>query len=337
MRSAICRRAGELVLGRAALPEVGPGEVRIRIRSCGICGSDLHWYQGHAPPPAVCPGHEIAGAIEATGPGVEGLTPGDRVVVEGLRSCGLCEHCRRGETQRCADRSLLGRDVPGGFADFAVTAARHVVRIPDALSDLVACLAEPLAVAVHAARVADLRAGQRVLVLGAGTVGLLCAAVARRAGTEVAITTRHGHQAEAAERVGARAVPAEAPEQAAFSAGADVVLETVGGVATTLDTALAFVRPGGAVAVLGVFVDPVRIDALSLMNDEIRLLGCMAYGRSGPRADFAVAIEILQECGEAWADALVTHHFALAEVDRAFQVASDKRSGAIKVLVEPAG
>jgi 2-desacetyl-2-hydroxyethyl bacteriochlorophyllide A dehydrogenase len=209
--------------------------------------------------------------------------------------------------------------------------------VPDAISDRVASLTEPTAVAVHALGIADLRAGERVMILGAGTIGLLCAAVARRAAaSEVLVSARRPHQARAAVALGAVPIgDREAEVVAACPGVADVVVETVGGTGGTLGTALACVRPGGVVVVAGVFTDPAPIDALALMNKEIRLVGSMAYGRAAGRADFEVAFDLLCDEGEALADRLVTHRFGLEEIDAAFRTASEKREGAIKVVVEP--
>lgn len=337
MRSALCRRPGEIDLREVSLPSPSPGEVRLRVLTCGICGSDLHWYQGLAAPPDVCPGHEIVGVVDEVGGDVASIAPGHRVAMEGVRSCGACEVCRRGETQRCRRLAIVGLAVPGGFADCVLAPALGVHRVPDEIGDRAASLTEPTAVAVHALDLAGLRAGARVVVLGAGTIGLLCAAVARRAGAgEVLVSARRPHQIEAARALGA--VPIGDREEYVVRASpgeADVVVETVGGAGGTLGTALRCVRPGGVVVVAGVFTRPVSIDALALMNDEIRLVGSMAYGRAAGRADFEVALDLLRDEGEDLAGLLVTHRFALEDVNAAFRTASEKRDGAVKVIVEP--
>jgi 2-desacetyl-2-hydroxyethyl bacteriochlorophyllide A dehydrogenase len=337
MRSALCRRPGEISLREVPLPVPSSGDVRLRILSCGICGSDLHWYQGGSAPPEVCPGHEIVGIVDEVGPEVTTVAVGDRVAMEGVQSCGRCALCRRGETQRCRQLAIVGRDVPGGFAEFTLAPAWTVHRIPDAIGDRAASLTEPTAVAVHALDVGGLRAGDRLAILGAGTIGLLCAAVARRAGVaRVLVSARRPHQAEAARALGAIPIGDREEELVAGSPGeADVVVETVGGAGETLGTALRCVRPGGVVVVAGVFTKPMALDALRLMNDEIRLVGSMAYGRSAGRADFDVALDFLRDAGEELADLLVTHRFPLEDVDAAFRTASEKREGAVKVIVEP--
>jgi threonine dehydrogenase-like Zn-dependent dehydrogenase len=181
MRAAFCRGAGTLVVEEVARPTPGPGEVLVRVRNCGICGSDLHWYHDQMMIPAVCPGHEIAGEVADTGAGVRGLAAGDAVAIEGIRSCGSCRYCTTGAYQRCLSLGVVGMTIPGGFAEYITMPARHCFRVPAGVDFPTAALSEPLGVAVHGVRLAGLEIGQRVAVLGAGTIGLM-AVVAARAG-----------------------------------------------------------------------------------------------------------------------------------------------------------
>lgn len=323
------------------LPEPGAGEVRVGVRACGICGSDLHWFHGAFPPPAVCPGHEIAGEIEALGKDVEGLREGDRVVVEPLLICGHCPACRIGEYQVCSRLGIVGVTHPGGFADAVIVPARAVFPIDVNMDPAVAALAEPVAVCVHAVRIAPVRCGDRVLVLGAGTIGLLSALAARAAGaSEVWITARYPAQTEAAEKMGVDrtcAATAEGEEElrrAAAQSPVDVVIETVGGGAPTLAQALEVVRPLGSVAVLGVFTGTAGINGLALVAKEIRIVGSMTYGRAGRQADFDIAIDLIRKEADRLAS-LVTHRFPLESIADAFATAADKRRGSIKVSVLP--
>ena len=202
-------------------------------------------------------------------------------------------------------------------------------------------LAEPAAVAVHGVRLGGVGEGNRVLVLGAGTIGLLSIMAAREAGAgEISITARHGHQAEAARRMGATRVFPANPEgdrdRADFFRDSlpDVVLETAGGAGETLNDAIQSVRPGGTVVLLGIFPSQPSCDALSLVVKEVRLVGSLTYGRRDGRADFELALEMMASTAPVVRD-LVTHRFELEGIQEAFETASDKKRGAIKVAVTP--
>jgi len=339
MRAAFCRAPGSLVVEEVAAPEPRAGDVVVRVRACGICGSDLHWYHGHAPVPSVCPGHEVAGEVAAVGAGVTQLREGDRVAIEGIASCGECASCRTGAYQRCPRVRIVGVQRAGGLADLMRAPARHCFRVPDGMPWPTAALTEPLAVGVHAVRLAGLASGQRVLVLGGGTIGLLAAVAARAAGAEVVLTARRPQQKAAALALGAARVlddtDAGGLHEEAARAPIDLVIETVGGAADTLGVATAAVRPGGTVVVLGVFTQPPTLPPIGFLLKEIRVIGSFVYGRDRGRADFDVALDLLAREGTHLAATLVTHRLALDDVARAFAIAGDKASGSIKVSVAP--
>jgi threonine dehydrogenase-like Zn-dependent dehydrogenase len=206
MRAACCPAARIIELRDVATPAPAAGEVVVRVRVCGICGSDLHWFTGHAALPPVCPGHEMAGEVAAVGAGVSGWRAGDRVAVEPLRSCGVCRYCRHRTPQLCVRLQIFGLQLAGGFADAVVVPATALFAVPPQLDWPIAVLAEPTAVAVHAVRLAGIAAGQRVLILGAGAIGLLCVLAASAAGAEVWVSARYAHQAALARRLGAARV-----------------------------------------------------------------------------------------------------------------------------------
>ncbi len=341
MRAAFSREAGRLRIEELPVPTPAPGEVLLRVSRCGICGSDLHWYHGGLPTPHVCPGHEISAVVAEVGAGVSGLTPGDRVAVEGFRTCGTCPACRSSDYELCRNIGMLGITVPGGFAEYLTTTPRHLFAIPAGVDDETAQLTEPLAVSVHALRLSGLEIGQRVLVLGAGTIGLTAIAAARAGGAgEILATARRPQQRAAALALGATRVfdPADEGDllSLCFDQPIDVVVETVGSAAQSLDTAVACVRPGGSIAVLGVFTEQPRINALLLMMKEARIVGSLCYGRRGGRADFEIALDLLARQGGLLRDLMVTHRFPLDQIDAAFRVAADKTTGSIKVSIDAA-
>jgi threonine dehydrogenase-like Zn-dependent dehydrogenase len=274
---AVVARSRVLGVERVPRPEPGPGEARVRIGACGICGTDLHLHHAGFPD-GHTPGHEIAGWVDARGEADGGPPVGSRVAIEPLRPCGRCPTCRRGAYNVCPAVRLLGIHLPGGFAEHVVVPLERLHPVSEALAAPLAALAEPMAVAVHGLRRGGLARGERVLVLGAGAVGLLGLVAARALGArDVWISARHPQQAELARALGATRVLTEAEaDPAALAAAAaetqvDLVLETVGGRANTLDAAIAAARPGGRVCVLGLFQDEIRLTPLLLLRKESSL------------------------------------------------------------------
>lgn len=340
MRAAFCLEPRKTELREIPDPKPASGEVVVRVHNCGICGSDLHFFSGQFPPPPVCPGHEIAGEVAEVGPGVGNVRAGDLVVVEPLVTCRQCNFCLSGNYQLCPELRVLGNMVHGGFADYVRVPASAVFPLPAKLDMAVAALTEPLAVAVHGLRLAPVCAGDRVAVLGAGTIGLMSVAAARASGaSEVWVTARYAHQAEAARRLGAtRVFTGSAAYVELAEAGSqrppDVVVETVGGQADTLEQALPLVRRGGTVVVLGLFTSMPALNGILLVIKEIRIVGSMTYGRTIAGADFERALDILSQRAQDFAS-IVTHRYPLEQIQAAFSTAADKHSGAIKVSVSP--
>jgi len=344
MRAAVSRGRRALPVEELALPEPGPGEVRVRVSACGVCGTDLHLFHAGLFPSGMTPGHEIAGSVDRAGPGVSGFAQGGAVVVEPLRTCGRCRECQAGRDSICAELRLLGLHERGGMAEYVVVPSHRLFRVPEELDPRIAALTEPAAVVFHGLRRGNLAPGQRVLVLGAGTVGLLGVLAARSLGAgEVWLAARHPHQRALGERFGATQVldEAEATPQALAARAkrqpADLVLETVGGRADTLRAAGAALAPGGSVSVLGVFLGSVQLDPYPLLLKEATLAWSNCYARSwsgSPRADFEDAVALVDGQRELLVG-LVTHSVSLGEVERGFEIASDKKAGAVKVSVLP--
>jgi threonine dehydrogenase-like Zn-dependent dehydrogenase len=341
MRAMVWGDGGALREAVLERPEPGPGEVRVRVRACGICGSDLHLRNTGFVTKGVAPGHELAGVVDAVGEGVADLAVGTAVAVEPLRSCGTCAECRKGLDALCPSGRLLGVHEHGGFAEHVVVPAGRAFPVPADLDPRVAALAEPTAVVVRGLRRGGFAPGGRVLVLGAGTLGLLSILAARSLGAgEVWISARHAAQAALAGELGAARVLAEAdaaPQalaRAARKTPFDVVVETVGGSADTLNAAGAAVRRGGTVAVVGMFLAPVALDTLPLLLKEATLAWSYCYGRTDDPCEFAAATALLAAERER-AARLATHAVPLSQAARAFDLAADKKSGAIKVTVVP--
>jgi 2-desacetyl-2-hydroxyethyl bacteriochlorophyllide A dehydrogenase len=341
MRAAHVSGPRQIGVHSVPLPRPGNDEVVVKVGACGICGSDLHFFAGTLPPPLGCPGHEIAGEVAELGTAVRGIKAGDHVAIEPIIRCGRCRSCAVGSYQLCDHFRVLGTTHDGGFADFVRAPAYTLFPLPQRMEHAVGALAEPLAVGIHGVRLGGVGIGQRVTILGAGTIGLLAIVAARAAGAaDVAITARYPHQAAAARARGVNDVFAADDHGMADLRRSgeqhpiDVVVETVGGEANTLSDGLAIVRKGGRIVVLGLFTRPPTLDPLLLVMKEPRIVGSLTYGREGPRADFEIAIDLLAREADHVAG-LVTHRFGLDAIGTAFSTAADKSGGAVKVTVTP--
>ncbi|HEX4820906.1 MAG TPA: alcohol dehydrogenase catalytic domain-containing protein [Acidimicrobiales bacterium] len=331
MRRAIWTDAGlEIVDAEPGpLPE---GWVRLKVEACGICGSDLHFWHGDIPRPVgTAPGHEFAGTV-IDGPAALADV---RYAVSPNVSCGRCEFCTTGRSNLCRRGGYgigLGRD--GGLSEIVDAPVVNLAPLPDGVDPVTASLTEPLAVAVRGVGLANVESDSKVLVLGAGTIGLCAALVARDRAATVTMTARHPHQRAAAERLGVHVLGENDAVPWAKEEKPDVVIETVGGAAGTVDDALRAVRRGGRIVVLGSFNDAKPVDLRALMMKEVALLGSFCYGSGDREPEFTTAARLTGR----WRDelrAITTHQFPLDQISTAFDTANDKSTGAIKVTLVP--
>lgn len=344
MRRAAWTAERDLQVIDEPVPAPAEGEVIVDVVNAGICGSDLHWYRGDFSPQAGrSPGHEIGGIVSAVGAGVDGLREGDVVGVEPLLRCGACRHCDAGRYNQCqVAGGLIGIAQDGGMAQQVRAPAVAVFPAPAGVDGELAALAEPLACSVHGFAEAKLEAGETVLVIGGGTIGLTAQLAAQAMGASVIMLARYPHQRDSARSLGAVEVFGEdeagrrrLAELAADDA-IDVVAECVGGKADTIRTSVAAVRRLGRVIVLGVFaIDSAGFNPFTLLGREITMIGAVTYAAPGGRApDYQRALEYLPGCADD-ARSLITHRFGLAEVNKAFRTALDKSSRSIKVHLTP--
>ncbi|MAE97430.1 MAG: Zn-dependent alcohol dehydrogenase [Deltaproteobacteria bacterium] len=312
MRAVRCK-GNEVEVVEVDRPE-GDG-VRVKVRAAGICGSDLHMLHGPAPPPITL-GHEIAGFAE----------DGTPVAVEPLSPCLECEPCRGGDIQLCVRGPTIIHGVvrEGGMADEMLVPARALVPLARGLDPANASLVEPLAVTQHGLRLARLRGDQRVLVVGAGTIGLCAAAMARASGASVDVVARHDSQREVADRLGCGE-----PE-----GSYDLVVDAAGS-ESALEVAVNACKPGGTLSIVASYWEGrVSLPAFPLCLKEVRVVPASLYGNEGAVRDIEVAAALLARQPEL-ADLLITHRFPLDAAPEAFQVANDRAAGAIKVVLEP--
>ena len=292
----------------------GVGEV-LEMQATSICASDLSYIRFGS---TNVLGHELAGR----------RGDGTPVVVEAIYGCLECDQCRRGAYNLCPTHAqrALGIFADGGMAEQFRAPPERMVDVPLGLDLRDACLVEPASVSWHALRLADTGPGTNVAVVGAGALGLLAVAGARRMGAaEVVLEARHPHQREAGERLGAVAGGTRHTYE--------VVVEAAGS-QESLARCGELVAPGGTIVVLGVHFGPVQLDWLPLFNKEARVIPSLGYCAHDGVREMDEAAAMLAQDPEI-ARALITHRFPLEDAEEAFRVAADRGTGAIRVVLEP--
>jgi threonine dehydrogenase-like Zn-dependent dehydrogenase len=296
------------------VPSPSGDGAKVDVRSIGICGSELHMLEARFPI-SVIPGHEFAGE----------LADGTPVGIEPLAPCGECEQCAVGDYNTCVlgPAIVLGVGRDGGMAEEAIVPERSLVHLPANVDVKDACLIEPLAVALHGLRRADLSSGMRVAVVGGGAVGLCAVAIAARAGAEVGLVARYPRQREAGERLGAN------PLAGTY----DLVVEGAG-TDSAVNEAVRLCRPNGRLLLLGTYWEGLDFPHFAAAQKNLTLFASMMYARSSLGRDCDLAAALMAENPEI-ARSLISHRFPLDEAPKAFEVARDRKAGAIKVVLEP--
>lgn len=284
----------------------------LEVASTSICGSDLTLLGWNLP---VTLGHEIAGTVD-----------GRAYCVEPTVRCGRCDQCLLGAPQRCrgaTPHGIIGVAFDGGLAERVAVPPECLVALPDGLDVRDASLVEPLAVSWHALRKVAAQPGERVLVVGGGSVGLLAVAAAAAMGLEVDLDARHDHQRAAGERLGAGAPRGQY----------DITVEAAG-TDTALATCVRKAVPGGRIALVGMAADDRRVPSIPFVMNELSMVGCNCYDNGAGGHEFAQAAAVLADNPDI-AATVITHRFALDDAAEAFRVAADRASGAIKVVLQP--
>ncbi|MDC0034764.1 zinc-binding dehydrogenase [Chloroflexi bacterium] len=341
MKAAFYDGTGAMTVKEYPEPNADAGEVLIKIKSTGICGSDLNMNLDKSGPDSDPAGHEVAGEIVAVGYGVDEKHIGSRVAVEVLgsgRACHNCWYCRQGQYVHCPYRA---QGLSGGFAEYITRKIEGCYPLTENMTWEEGALVEPLAVSIHGIRIGKMVGGETIAVLGTGTIGLTAVAAARSLGAgKIFATARHSQQADAALSLGADAVTI--PEGMEFEEmllestngrGADLTIETVGGSrGDTLKQAVKVTRRQGRIVILGVFYGEHQLDWTGPVLKEQTLQGSICYGIINGQHDFEAAVDILSKPSNNLTQ-IVTHKYPLAEIDAGFRTAYDKSSGSIKVQI----
>lgn len=329
---------------------IGEDGVLVRLRALGVCGSNLHWWEGYgllrAGPlsryPMLGGGcHEFCGEVMAVGGKVTKVQVGNRVGIDQAESaaCGSCFYCAIGQTNGCEQRRPTSLH---GFVEYMSLYERGLYKLPDHVSMDEGSLLEPFGCSVRGVRRA-VTPGDTVAVLGAGNMGLFAIAAAKYLGASKVIATyKYDFQAGLAEACGADVVLHGSDEDIeekvraeANRRGPDVVVETVGGWANTLQQAANMVRRVGKVVLLGLFNEKVPLDSWQMVGKEITLIGSVTHCRLASKTDYELALEMIAK-GKLPSKEIVTHRFPLEELNTAFEAAMHKGdSRVVKVVINP--
>lgn len=339
MKAWVLQGAGSLELVEIPRPEPEAGQVLIAVDYCGICGSDLEAYELGMYEPGMVIGHEFAGHIAAVGPGVRGWEVGTPVSVSDAIPCMACRMCRRGAFTLCESLVMIGVTVPGGLAEYVAVPTEAVHRLPKGLDTRRAALAEPLSIALHAVQRSALRPGDRVLVLGAGPIGLLVLQAARLAGAlEVYIVEPNPARAALAARLGATEVldpnqvnVAVRLGQLTGGAGVEVVFVCTG-VAVAFEEAVTLVGKGGQIVMVGLAPEPAAGDLMTLVLHELDVRGAYLG-----HAEFAQALAFIAQ-GRVDVESLIGREVPMEKADEeGFAYLLGGAPEAAKVLVRVRG
>ena len=343
MKALLLTEYSKLEMADLPIPQPAAQEVLIRVEACGICGSDVHGYDGSSGrriPPIVM-GHEAAGTIESVGSGVSGYKKGDRVTFDSTIYCGECEYCRKGAMNLCGHREVLGVSTPefrraGAFADYVVVPSLVLYKLPDSVSFAEAAMVEPLSVAVHAVALSDIAKGSTALVVGAGMIGLLVLQALKEAGcSQIIVSDIDDTRLKLARDLGATAtVNAKTSDAIAEvkkltnGAGVDTALEAVGST-PTLKAAIESVKRGGTVTLIGNISPTAEIPLQAVVSRQIRLQGSAASSGEYPQA-----IDLIAR-GAVTVKPLITAVAPLEEGAQWFTRLHNREANLMKIVLNP--
>jgi L-gulonate 5-dehydrogenase len=284
MKAAIFDAPQQMHVGDWQTPAPGPGEVLVSVQAAGICAGDLYIYQGRNPYAAypIIGGHEICGVVAGVGRGVDGIPAGQRVVVEPFLGCGQCYPCRIGKSNCCAQLRIIGIHQAGGYADFVCVPATHIHPVPAGLSPVFASFAEPVAIGVQACRRGQVKAGEYVLILGAGPIGLALIEVAQARGAKPVVTDVLDSRLQFAQTLGAQTLKADKSLlrhvlDHTNGEGAPVVIEATGN-AQAMASTVDLVAAGGRIVIVGLVKKGTMVPfpGLDFTRKEMTVVGSRA-------------------------------------------------------------
>jgi L-iditol 2-dehydrogenase len=332
----------DLRLAEWPVPEPGPGEVLVRVKACGICGSDTHSYVhgeigGIQIATPLVLGHELSGVVEALGPGVSGPAVGTPVAVDPAMPCGRCEFCLEGDPHVCPENRFFGNwPWHGGFREYLAHPADLLFPLPEGLSFVEGAILEPLGIAMYVAELAGIRLGDRVAVLGSGSIGLLTIDMARLSGAaEILATDLVDERLDAARRLGAAAAWHAARDDVVArimdrtqGRGVDVAIEAAGA-PEAVEQAVEVARPGGTVVLVGIPEE----DRITFRASTARRKGLTIKYDRRMKHTYPRCIALAQ-AGRVNLQSVVTHFFPLERLQEALELVIARADGVLKAVIE---
>lgn len=329
MKAAVFLGNNKIEIRDLPIPEVGPNDILIKVKASGVCGTDVHIIRGtaHSAVPVVL-GHEYAGEIIQVGSKVTKFKLGDRVTVDPNIFCSECDYCFQGKINFCRNLKALGVDINGGFAEFSVLPERQVYKLPDHVSYEEGVLTEPLACCVHAMELSPASHGDKVIILGASTIGILMLQLVRLEGaSEIIVSEPVASKRALALKLGAHQA-VDPYRESLPERRADLIIECAG-LTQTVTQSFELVRDGGSILLFGlVDVDKeIVVRPQEIVVRELKIQGSVLNPNTHGKA-----LRLIAE-GKVSALPLITHYFDLEKINLAFNIHEQK--DAVKVVVRP--
>ena len=336
MKAGVYLGGQQIRIEERKVPALKEGEVLLKVSHIGICGTDMAIYHGnlsHRVKPPLVMGHEMSGVVVENGD-----TPfqiGERVVVEPTLNCGKCKPCRSGNYNVCKNVGFIGIERDGGFAEYVAVPYERLHRIPTELSDAHAAVVEPLAVAVHAVKMSNLKLGDDVVIFGAGPIGLLVGLAAKEAGAgRIIVSDISPFRLKKAEELGFIAIDSKNKDAVAEvraltdQNGADIVFE-VAGIPITAKQMVEAVKIQGQIVVVSLFKQPSPVDLQRMQSQEISLITCRCYVAD----DFEKTIQLMS-AGRIDVSPIISHVLSLDHIAEGFSLMENPEKS-IKILIKP--
>ncbi len=344
MKALVLTAYNEFEIKDIPRPTPKADEVLVRVKACAICGSDVHGYDGSSGrrQPPIIMGHEASGVIEQVGENVRDYAVGDRVTFDSTVFCGSCWYCRHGMVNLCENRMVLGVSCdeytnPGAMAEYVTIKAHTLFKVPDNVTFEQAAMVEPLSIAVHAvSSVAPIHMGDRAVIVGAGTIGLMLTQAVKNAGvTELIVVDLDDQKLAMAKKLGATYTVNSAREDVAArvreicgAKGADIAFEAVG-ISATLNTAIDSVRLGGSVVMVGNVAKKVDMPLQKCVTSQISL-----YGSCASSGEYDICLDLIAH-NMVDVDSLISASVPLDQGSAWFDRLHAAEPGLIKVVLKP--